>query len=92
MTDFTPDMHHKLGHYVYRLIDPRDGSTFYVGRGQVNRMFEHIKEARKGGDLVEDNLRQKTIRRIREDAKLEPIHVIRDHYGAKQGDLYERIN
>ena len=55
-------------------------------------MFEHIKEARKGGDLVEDNLRLKTIRRIREDAKLEPIHVIRDHYGAKQGDLYERIN
>ena len=42
MTEFTPDMHHKLGHYVYRLIDPRDGSTFYVGRGQVNRVFEHI--------------------------------------------------
>ena len=44
MTEFTPDMHHKLGHYVYRLIDPRDGSTFYVGRGQGNRVFEHIKE------------------------------------------------
>ena len=24
----------KLKHYVYRLIDPRNGSTFYVGRGQ----------------------------------------------------------
>ena len=31
----------RLRHYVYRLIDPRNGTTFYVGRGQGNRVFSH---------------------------------------------------
>jgi len=30
--------------YVYRLIDPRSGVTFYVGKGQGNRVFTHIHE------------------------------------------------
>ena len=30
-----------LKHYVYRLIDPRNGETFYVGKGHGNRIFEH---------------------------------------------------
>ena len=29
--------------YVYRLIDPRDGETFYVGKGQGNRVFSHVR-------------------------------------------------
>ena len=31
-----------LGNYVYRLIDPRDGETFYVGKGRGNRVYAHI--------------------------------------------------
>ena len=31
----------KLGWYVYRLVDPRNGETFYVGKGQGNRIFWH---------------------------------------------------
>jgi len=27
--------------YVYRLIDPRNGETFYVGKGQGDRVFQH---------------------------------------------------
>lgn len=34
-----------LGCYVYRLIDPRDGKTFYVGKGRGNRIFQHVAEA-----------------------------------------------
>jgi hypothetical protein len=30
---------------VYRLIDPRDGRTFYVGKGNGNRIFQHVSEA-----------------------------------------------
>jgi hypothetical protein len=37
-SDFVCD---RLAHYVYRLIDPRDGTTFYVGRGRGNRVFDH---------------------------------------------------
>ncbi len=29
----------KIGWYVYRLIDPRNGETFYVGKGNYNRVF-----------------------------------------------------
>ena len=34
-----------IGFYVYRLIDPRDGRTFYVGKGTGNRIFQHVSEA-----------------------------------------------
>ena len=34
-----------LQHYVYRLIDPRNGETFYVGRGQGQRVFQHVQDA-----------------------------------------------
>jgi hypothetical protein len=67
----------RLGHYVYRLIDPRDGSTFYVGRGKNNRVFEHAagKPAPTEGA---ENLKLKTIGEIK-NAGLEVQHVIHRH-------------
>lgn len=35
-------------HYVYELIDPRDGAVFYVGKGKGKRYAVHEKEARGG--------------------------------------------
>jgi hypothetical protein len=35
-------------YYVYELADPRDGRTFYVGKGKGARIDAHEKEARKG--------------------------------------------
>lgn len=35
-------------YYVYELIDPRDGSVFYVGKGKGNRIASHEAMARKG--------------------------------------------
>ena len=34
LTSFTPEVAEKLKTYVYRLIDPRNGETFYVGKGR----------------------------------------------------------
>lgn len=34
--------------YVYHLVDPRDGSVFYVGKGTGSRVRAHEVEARKG--------------------------------------------
>lgn len=34
--------------YVYELVDPRDNSVFYVGKGSGNRIDAHEYEARKG--------------------------------------------
>ena len=42
---FPAEIHADLGHYVYRLVDPRDGMTFYVGKGQKDRVFDHMRGA-----------------------------------------------
>jgi uncharacterized protein len=48
-----------LGYYVYRYIDPRNDETFYVGKGQGNRIFDHLFEAEV------EKRRSKKVERIR---------------------------
>ena len=43
MKNFPPEVFKQLKNYVYRLIDPRNGETFYIGKGSGNRVFDHIK-------------------------------------------------
>jgi uncharacterized protein len=67
----------KLKTYVYRLIDPRNGETFYVGKGQGNRVFSHIQaEQNLDGDEIADKI--KRIREIRLSG-FEVAHVIHRH-------------
>jgi hypothetical protein len=79
VTLFTPDVADKLKSYVYRLIDPRNGETFYVGKGQGNRVFAHIHE-QIDEDEDEDGQSNK-LRRIRHIrlAGFEVAHVIHRH-------------
>src|ERR671936_1211285 len=74
---FSPDVSRKLGWYVYRLIDPRNGETFYVGKGKGNRVFAHIRAA---GELEGDDLDNK-VKRIWQiqNAGFEVAHVIHRH-------------
>lgn len=62
MKEFTKDVIEQIGNYVYRLIDPRDFQTFYVGRGVNNRVFQHAKDAIKkyedGEDAVSMKIKQ----------------------------------
>lgn len=37
-----------MSYYVYELIDPRDDSVFYVGKGKKGRIDQHEAEAAKG--------------------------------------------
>jgi hypothetical protein len=77
LTAFPPEVIEKLKTYVYRLIDPRNGETFYVGKGRGNRVFAHIhgEQGIEGDDL--DN-KMKRIREIRL-AGFEVAHVIHRH-------------
>lgn len=34
--------------YIYELIDPRDGVTFYVGKGVDDRISQHERQAARG--------------------------------------------
>src|SRR5690348_16459793 len=75
---FPPEVVRELKTYVYRLIDPRNGETFYVGKGRGNRVFAHIRaeQAELEGDELDNKL--KRIREIR-NAGLEVGHVIHRH-------------
>jgi hypothetical protein len=75
---FSPDIAAKLLTYVYRLIDPRNGETFYVGKGNGNRVFAHARA--EENQASEGHLDQK-LQRIR-DIRLsgfEVAHVIHRH-------------
>ncbi|MCC7084527.1 MAG: hypothetical protein IT427_05930 [Pirellulales bacterium] len=72
---FPTEVVDKLETYVYRLIDPRNGETFYVGKGQGNRVFMHAR-AKVDGDALDDKL--KRIHEIRL-AGFDVAHVIHRH-------------
>jgi hypothetical protein len=86
---FPPEVQSRLGWYVYRLIDPRNGWTIYVGKGQGNRVFEHAKDSLKS-DNAEDgqSLKLKKIREIL-DAGLPVQHVIHRHGLASEEIAFE---
>ena len=65
----------RLGFYVYRLIDPRNGETFYVGKGSGSRVLQHVQNA-IGNAEPSDKI--EVIREIR-DAGLPVGHVIHRH-------------
>lgn len=92
---FTQDVIEQLQYYVYRLIDPRNGQTFYVGKGKGNRVFAHVNDALKdyeGGKYIdkdEDDISSK-IQQIRDikESGLEVIHVIQ-RYGLTEKEAFE---
>ena len=76
---FSESVSAKLCHYVYRLIDPRNGVTFYVGRGQGNRVFNHAAGIEIGGEDEDgEDLKLRTIRAII-NAGFDVAHVIHRH-------------
>ncbi|MES2018699.1 MAG: hypothetical protein V4484_19590 [Pseudomonadota bacterium] len=78
---FSTASREKLGHYVYGLVDPRDGAIFYVGKASGNnRAFSHLR--------VDDGETRKCdrIRAIRA-AHLEPkVDILR--YGLNKETVF----
>jgi uncharacterized protein len=83
MDHFSKEVCAAIGSYVYRLIDPRNGLTFYVGKGRGNRVFAHVNEALSSVDgetfdwakNSDDSYKIQTIKDIH-NAGLEVIYVI----------------
>ena len=75
---FPPEVVDELKFYVYRLIDPRDGNVFYVGKGKGNRLFSHMLVATSEANLDEISDKLQTIRDIIASG-LEVIHIVHRH-------------
>ena len=74
---FSEEVRQKINYYVYRLIDPRNGETFYVGKGKDDRVFQHIWEEIDENQDSND-LRLRRIREIK-GSGLKVIHIIHRH-------------
>ena len=91
--NFSPEVCEKLQNYVYRLIDPRNGETFYIGKGSNNRVFDHINRQiefdKNSDDNIEDEITEKfkILREIKAE-ELEPIHIIHRH-GMDENEAFE---
>ncbi len=81
---FSSEVVEKLQYYVYRLIDPRNGETFYIGKGKGNRVFAHVR-----GDIESDSLSEKMAKiRSISLAGFEVAHVIHRH-GLSEKSAFE---
>ncbi len=97
MEAFSNEVKEKLKFYVYRLVDPRNGRTFYVGKGKGDRVFAHIKAKdvssfykENADEKDEDNSdisKIKMIMDIRNDG-LEVIHIIQ-RWGLEEKEAFE---
>lgn len=88
--DLPLEVAERLGpYYVYVLVDPRDGTVFYVGKGSKQRLLAHGREA----DLTPDEKpRSSKVRRIRaiRKAGYEPrVDVVRHGLDESQAQLIE---
>lgn len=84
---FSKEVQKELKFYVYGLIDPRNGKVFYVGKGNGNRVFEHIKAERNYDDNeIKKYEKIETINAIK-NAGLEVIHIIFRH-GMTEAEAY----
>ena len=77
-------------YYVYRLVDPSTGHTFYVGKGKGDRVFQHVKEANKliSADENADSLKIQQINQITQIDKKEVIHIIH-RWGMSENEALE---
>ena len=74
-----PGVAKHLKWYVYRLIDPRNGETFYVGKGKGDRVFEHANGVLSPTSKEDaDDVKSQRIKNI-DAAGLEVAHVIHRH-------------
>jgi len=98
ITEFSSEVCEKLRFYVYRLVNPINGRTFYVGKGKGNRVFQHANavdpntfyEENKDFELTEENndpAKIRTIARIKNKG-LEVIHIIQ-RWGMDEKTAFE---
>lgn len=73
--EFPKHSFEELGYYVYRLVDPRNAQTFYVGKGKGNRVFSHVDGAIGSLDTRSQEPKSEVIRDIYSEG-LQVVEII----------------
>src|SRR5262249_47512117 len=84
MQEFSTSVSEKIGFYVYSLIDPRDDKTFYIGKGEGNRVFAHANAALSASDA---NEQLDTIRAVEEQGLAVRYTILR--HGLTEKEAFE---
>ena len=80
--EFRPETWPSLKHYVYLYRDPDTGFVFYVGRGQGNRAFDHLKDE-------SETRKVEVISRLAAAGKSPVIDILRSGMSEDQAKLVE---
>lgn len=72
--EFSQNTKEQILSYVYGLRHPETGGYFYIGKGEGDRVFAHIKEAEVG---IKDTPKLNTIRKILNEGLYPEIDIIR---------------
>jgi hypothetical protein len=83
---FPAHMWDKIGFYVYRLVDPRNQQTFYVGKGYGNRVFQHAHGVVSDADQPDLGQKLDCIRSIKADGKC--VDYIVHRHGLTEGEAF----
>jgi len=91
VTQFSPGTAEKLRHYVYWLRDPRDGAVFYVGKGEGNRVFHHVKCLEADAADDEETEKEQRIRAITSAGLAVQHHIVRHNLNEDEALLLEAV-
>lgn len=81
--EFSQRAKEEIHFYVYGLRHPNKPSYFYIGKGERNRVFAHIQEAKEG---LRETPKLNTIRRILDEGIFPEIDIIR--HGLDENEAY----
>jgi uncharacterized protein len=82
---FSTTTRERLGHYVYGLVDPRDGQIFYIGVASANnRAFDHLKIRQSG---KRESRKEERIREIRKSGHEPQVEILRHGMNSRSDAL-----
>lgn len=89
INQFSTQTLQELGYYVYLLVDPRDNTIFYVGKGENDRVFNHEEKVRK--NFNPDNDKEVRIKDILDAGLNVEKYIVRYQLTEEQAFIVESV-